>query len=277
MSGTKTCPYCGEEILLAAKKCKHCHEWVEESVSPTPQTKVCPTCGESIPAESKICPLCNEPIKQPSPTIPQNKIKSSSKPKLTYIVLAILAICVLIILAVTIPSKKGTVISESPIDDGTEYVAETDPIEISGPTEDEFADRWESGFFQDSFGEDDPNLPFIRNEFSTDAEPLTITIGPGGFMLSSEYFPSPVDEITIKDEQGNQTTMPCVDTSTYHSTITQDRVGYQTLINLLDNGSDFTLRLKCWTYGNEYYYKAYKVNGWSGQGVKRAIQKHLVK
>jgi hypothetical protein len=27
---TKNCPYCGEEILAAAKKCKHCGEWLEK-------------------------------------------------------------------------------------------------------------------------------------------------------------------------------------------------------------------------------------------------------
>ena len=32
---TKNCPYCGEEIMVAAKKCKHCGEWLEpkETVS----------------------------------------------------------------------------------------------------------------------------------------------------------------------------------------------------------------------------------------------------
>ncbi len=30
---TKTCPFCAEEILLAAKKCKHCGELVEQSFS----------------------------------------------------------------------------------------------------------------------------------------------------------------------------------------------------------------------------------------------------
>jgi uncharacterized membrane protein YvbJ len=29
--GTKKCPYCSEEILATAKKCKHCGEWLEES------------------------------------------------------------------------------------------------------------------------------------------------------------------------------------------------------------------------------------------------------
>jgi predicted RNA-binding Zn-ribbon protein involved in translation (DUF1610 family) len=28
-SGVKQCPYCGEEVLAAAKKCKHCKEWLK--------------------------------------------------------------------------------------------------------------------------------------------------------------------------------------------------------------------------------------------------------
>ena len=31
---TVACPYCGEQILAAAKKCKHCGEYLDESVRP---------------------------------------------------------------------------------------------------------------------------------------------------------------------------------------------------------------------------------------------------
>lgn len=36
----KRCPYCGEEILVIAKKCKHCGEWLEKGESQSPTLNV---------------------------------------------------------------------------------------------------------------------------------------------------------------------------------------------------------------------------------------------
>ena len=51
MNETKNCPYCGEEILAGAKKCKHCGEWLEEptpSPAPTPLTVVTRPSEQSV-------------------------------------------------------------------------------------------------------------------------------------------------------------------------------------------------------------------------------------
>lgn len=59
---TKRCPYCGEEILAAAKKCKHCGEWLDSAdVVCSQKSKVpCPICGEEIDEGTQVCPHCNE-------------------------------------------------------------------------------------------------------------------------------------------------------------------------------------------------------------------------
>ncbi len=55
MTNNTKCPFCGEEIQITAKKCKHCGEWLNNH---------CPICGELISETSKICPECNTPIKK---------------------------------------------------------------------------------------------------------------------------------------------------------------------------------------------------------------------
>ena len=62
----KNCPYCGEEILDTAKKCKHCGEWLEVKEKEK-ELIPCPCCGEEIEAGTENCIHCNEQL-------PDNKI-----------------------------------------------------------------------------------------------------------------------------------------------------------------------------------------------------------
>lgn len=38
MEKTKRCPYCGEEIMATAKKCRHCNEWLVKEAMPAATT-----------------------------------------------------------------------------------------------------------------------------------------------------------------------------------------------------------------------------------------------
>jgi predicted nucleic acid-binding Zn ribbon protein len=59
----KTCPYCGEEILAVAKKCKHCGEWLNNKLEqPQKEFIACPVCGEQIEKGMTLCPYCKEPV-----------------------------------------------------------------------------------------------------------------------------------------------------------------------------------------------------------------------
>lgn len=59
MEETKRCPYCGEEILAIAKKCKHCGEWLEEK--PERETiKNTITEPKEVHVEEKIVPNADD-------------------------------------------------------------------------------------------------------------------------------------------------------------------------------------------------------------------------
>lgn len=63
MEETKRCPYCGEEILAVARKCKHCGEWLDREEPKTEKKMIeCPVCGEDVEEGTDICPYCNEPV-----------------------------------------------------------------------------------------------------------------------------------------------------------------------------------------------------------------------
>lgn len=57
----KQCPFCGEEILSTAIKCKHCHKWFNDDTTESEKQKMeCPFCGEEILSTAKKCKHCSE-------------------------------------------------------------------------------------------------------------------------------------------------------------------------------------------------------------------------
>lgn len=88
MENKKHCPFCGEEILSTAKKCRYCGEWLPESEekkeNEQPSEKrmiACPVCAEPIEEGTKVCPYCHEvlvheetPVAQPEPVIEKTSV-----------------------------------------------------------------------------------------------------------------------------------------------------------------------------------------------------------
>lgn len=61
---TKRCPFCGEEILAVAKKCKHCGEWLNKDEKQDEEKVMipCPICGEMVEEGTTQCPYCHESL-----------------------------------------------------------------------------------------------------------------------------------------------------------------------------------------------------------------------
>lgn len=63
-----SCPHCGEEIIVGAKKCWHCKKWLVSE---------CPVCGENIDEDTVICPHCHENVEEYRQSVKDNRMVST--------------------------------------------------------------------------------------------------------------------------------------------------------------------------------------------------------
>ena len=78
---TKQCPFCGEEILEVAKKCKHCGEWLDKATATVHKKMTeCPFCAEEIEDGLDVCPVCKESIAKKQENTFRENIHSANKP-----------------------------------------------------------------------------------------------------------------------------------------------------------------------------------------------------
>lgn len=119
MSDTKKCPYCGEEILAVAQKCKHCGEWLDKDSSPevkqTQASRSCNTTGKKIEHRAVAAPTTETAKEKKSHTI-------------YYVIGALIVVAIIVIAIVSGSSSKSSdgngemdsddmvVVDETPID-----------------------------------------------------------------------------------------------------------------------------------------------------------------
>lgn len=122
----KRCPYCGEEILAVAKKCRHCGEWLDKDNS-TKQI-VCPICGEMIDDGLETCPICHEKIKENKQNLrADTSISHYLIANKKILIIASLVVLLTIIIFFVIENKDSNVGSPMHYDNQEEWYMDTVP------------------------------------------------------------------------------------------------------------------------------------------------------
>lgn len=122
----KRCPYCGEEILAVAKKCRHCGEWLEKDN--TTKQVVCPICGEMIDDGLETCPICHERIHENKQNLRANTpISHFLIANKKILIIASLVVLLTIIIFFVIENKDSNIGSPMHYDNQEEWYMDTIP------------------------------------------------------------------------------------------------------------------------------------------------------
>ena len=148
MADTKICPYCGEEILAVAKKCKHCGEWLTDDSKDKVLSQITNNSGAHTSLNTEVSSIGNDSSQKPL-GVNLAAITPSTRNKwiIFLCVLGIIIIGVLILVGTSLSDSK-TVISEEPIED---VPIVENPYVQSQTDEVDFSDNWELKYFNYSF------------------------------------------------------------------------------------------------------------------------------
>lgn len=86
---TKNCPYCGEEILATAKKCKHCGEWLEEQ--------------ETVLTDEELEQIAEDAVNAAIASMEEKEAKWN---KIRIIIEAVVIVFIGIVLLLTVPNEQ---------------------------------------------------------------------------------------------------------------------------------------------------------------------------
>ena len=158
MAETKNCPYCGEEILAVAKKCKHCGEWLDGSHQ-----------------NEEVKPSVSSPkveVKPQQPTVAPNKPKKNNP--IIYGIIG-LVVVVVIVLALTLSGSNGSSAKKIYVTD-LERKTETTTDPLMGTSSFEY--------FYDKNGNKFEGEAWLKSDLEC------ITFGNGFPMMCSFYYPN---------------------------------------------------------------------------------------